>query len=268
MNGFSYNPFHMKRSILKYANNLSLKRLEVRLLSDCQAVADFAIGQVEELHKLGVKSCKYLTNPAYDFGGPDWRQRRKSNGEVRSKGKILLIGQMAATFTRYGLQLFADEILPILERKLGPEKAEIHLVGSGTLPENLARQLDSPMVKIRGWVESADSEYLSADIVLVPNQVKMGQRTKIMHALSCGCCVVAHRANTAEAPELIDGENILIGENGAELAEAIIRALSEPGLKERIGANARQTYEQNYAAEVTGPPLVAELEKLVKASAS
>ncbi|MCH8136496.1 MAG: glycosyltransferase family 4 protein [Proteobacteria bacterium] len=235
--------------------------MELELLNDCQSSADFASDQVAELRRLGLSSCMYFVVPAYDFGGPDWHTRRKTYRD-RSKFKVLMLGNLGTMYSKSGLRLFADEILPILEEKLGHEKVEVHLVGGGTLPPDLAGKLETPMVKIRGWVESAAEEYLSADVVLVPNPVRLGQRTSVLHAFSCGACVVAHEANIAESPDLVADQNILTGNTGAEITEAVIRALADPDLRDRVGANGRSTFEKYFSGKATVPRMVQELERI------
>lgn len=254
---------YTRKAALTILDTINFKRLEANLLRNFESVADFASDQSEEIRRLGIGTCGYFINPAHDFGGPSWRERREAvNG--RSKLKVLMMGSLGTQYSRFGLEIFANDILPILEKGLGPERAEIHLVGNGQIPKHLAKKLDSPMMNIRGWVESAELEYLTSDIVLVPNPIRLGQRTRVMHALSSGCCVVAHEANVFSAPELVPGHHLLTGENGAELAAAIISVANDASLSERVGRFGREAFEQHYAGQVTVPKIIQELERISK----
>lgn len=235
-----------------------------RLLSDCAVVSSFCATDAVELRRLGVP-CVCWRNPVHDFGGPDWRRRRKAR-ENGSKYKILLIGHLQGTFTRYGLQLLADEVLPILTRKLGEDRFEVHIVGNFAPPPEIAAKLSSKVVRARGWVEDIGPEFSSADVLLVPNPVPLGLRMRIPTGFSFGCCVVAHEANLVDAPELVPGENLLIAKDGVGLAEAVLRALADTELRERLGANGRRTFEQCFALDVAGAPIVAELERMARAA--
>lgn len=252
---------YFKLTLNTFLGNPGLKRLMIRLLSECEAISNFGADQVAELHRLGLGSCLYFKNPAYDFGGPDWRKRRE-HYEDCSKFKILLIGHLQGTFTRHGLHLFVDEILPVLEQRFDQERLEIHIVGNFSPTKDLATKLSSPMIKLRGWVERVDPEYLSAHVLLVPNPIPLGQRMRVLAGLSCGCCIVAHRANLVASPELVSEENILVANDGIGLAEAILRALADPALRDRLGTAGRQTFEEYYALPVAGARIVAELEQI------
>ncbi|MCB7128036.1 MAG: glycosyltransferase [Candidatus Brocadiales bacterium] len=158
--------------------------------------------------------------------------------------------------------MFAKEILPRLERELGPEGFKVHVVGEGEPPPELAKLLPRPSVKLCGRIEPADSEFLSADIQLVPTPFVLGIRLRIIVGFSFGCCVVAHTNETLNLPEMIHEENALLASDGPGLAETIIRAARDPKLRERLGVNARRTYERYFAPEVAAAPIVAELERL------
>jgi glycosyltransferase involved in cell wall biosynthesis len=158
--------------------------------------------------------------------------------------------------------LFAKEILPRLEHELGPEGFEVHVVGEGEPPLELARVLPRPSVKLRGRIEPADSEFLSADIQLVPTPFVLGIRLRVIVGFSFGCCVVAHTNEAVNLPEMVNGKNALLASNGKGLAEAIIRAVRDPAMRNRLGLNARQTYEYYFAPKVAAAPIVTELERL------
>jgi len=158
--------------------------------------------------------------------------------------------------------VFAREILPRLERELGPEKFEVRVVGEGEPPPELARMLPRSSVKLCGRIEPADPEFLSADVQLVPTPFVLGIRLRIIVGFSFGCCVVAHTNDALNIPEMVHEENALLASDGPGLAEAVIRAVREPELRARIGANARRTYERYSTPEVAAAPIVAELERL------
>jgi len=85
-----------------------------------------------------------------------------------------------------------------------------------------------------------------------------------MVGLSYGSCIVAHEANLVGSPELSPEEDILVAKDGAGLAEAVLRALADPGLRERLGTNGRRTFEKHYAQPVAGARVVAEMERIAR----
>lgn len=237
-------------------------RLMVRLLNECEVSGCFQAHAAAWLLQKGAAHCTYLRSPVVDSCGSEWQRLRRETSKG-DKPKILLgPSYLGATSTSAGLRLFAREILPRLEHELGPEGFEVHVVGEGEPPPELARLLPRPSVKLRGRIEPADSEFLSADIQLVPTPFMLGIRVRIIVGFSFGCCVVAHTNDGLNIPEMVHEENALLASDGPGLAEAIIRAMCDPTLRERLGANARRTYERCFTPEVAAAPIVAELERL------
>lgn len=257
----NYNYLHYTLSVL--SSFYYHPKFIPQLLNDCEVVGAFAAQHADQICQWGVANCLYLRTPIPDLVGPGWQQLRHSY-RPQGKPKILMIGHLAGTATRSGLYLFAKRVLPILERELEEERFEVHIVGGfvDLLPSDLAEMLARPSVHLRGHIEPADFEFLSSDVFLVPTPIKLGARIRIIVGFSFGCCVVAHRSVVAGTPELIHGENILIAKSGRGLAEAVIRVLSDSALQKRLGANGRQTYEENFSPAVAGKKIVTELERI------
>lgn len=233
-----------------------------QLLNDCDLSGCFGAYDAAWLARHGAKGCAYLKSPIVDACGAEWRSRRRAAARS-GKPKILLgPSNLQATSTAAGIRLFAASILPRLERELGPQAFEVHLVGEGEPPAELARVLPRPSVKLRGRIEPADSEFLSADIQLVPTPILLGVRLRIVTGFSFGCCVVAHSNEALNIPEMKHGENALLGSDGPALAREIVRAVREPELRARLGAEARRTYETQFEASVASRAIVEALERL------
>jgi len=234
----------------------------VRLLNDCEGSGCFQAQAATWLRRKGAAHCVYLRSPLVDSCGDDW-QRRRLVTQAGNKPRILLgPSNLETTSTSAGLRLFAKQILPRLEHELGPDGFEVHIVGEGQPPKELARILPRPSVRLRGRVEPADAEFLSADVQLVPTPFVLGIRLRIITGFSFGTCVVAHHNEAANIPEMIHGENALLAPDGAGLAAAIVRVFRDHNLRERLGFAARLTYERYFTPEVAASPIVAELERL------
>ena len=242
-----------------------LERHRVRamqgLLADLDGGGAVAAHHAEWFRRNGFSGCRYLRNPVPDLAGPDWRARRAAY-PPQPKPKIILVGQLRGTATLSGIYLFAEEILPILEARLGPEKFEAHIIGRFPPPPDLAKKLSRPSVRLRGFVEDLDPEWLTADLFLVPTPIELGVRTRVIFGWMFGCCVVAHQVNVPGLPEMRHDENALIARDGRGLAEAIIRALRDPSLRAALGERGRATYERWFTPEVAGRRLVEELARL------
>jgi hypothetical protein len=230
------------------------------LMNNCQSKADFGYHYAQWFQRNGVKDCMYLRTPTPDALGQKEQNIRK--GYTNAKPRILMVGDLTGTATRSGISIFARETLPALEHLLGPQTFEVHLVGRGQVDASLAPFLDRPSVVFRGPIEPADDEFLSADVILVPTNMTLGVRVRIIVAFSFGCCVVAHKANAAGIPELHHGENCLMASTGHDLAEQIALAIRDHKLNKQLGENARQSYETYFSEHAAGGVVVQEIERI------
>ena len=248
------------------AGRLIHPRLMAELLNDCDVKGCFGAWDAGWLRRHGVPDCRYFQSPILDAAGPAWQAMRDAL-PPRPKPKIVTaVSHLGATSTSAMLGMLATEIIPRLERTLGPEGFEVHVVGEGQPPKELAALLPRPSVILRGRVEPADAELLSADVLLIPTPIVLGLRLRIITGMSFGCCVVAHTNEALNIPELIHDQNALLASSGAGLADAVIRAIRDPALRRRLGANGRKTYEEHFHPGVAGNRMVVELERVAQAS--
>jgi Glycosyl transferases group 1 len=225
-----------------------LPRLMVTLLNECEASGNFAAHHAAWLRRRGAHDCQYFRTPIEDLAGSDWSSARRRSGG--GPPRILLIGHLLGVSTLEGLDVFASEVLPRLERELGPEGFEVRLAGGYEVPPHLARALDRPSVRLLGHLEEPAGEFLGADALLVPTSIPLGTRVRILSAWSFGCPVVAHESNAQGIPELAHDKNVLLGRNPGELADALLTICRDPGLQERLGLAGRRLYEQAFAPPV------------------
>lgn len=231
------------------------------ILLACDGVINFVPHHTTWLREHGVPQIVHVALPTVDLAGRDWQQRRAAHHGTRPR--ILMVGSLTGTATVPGLYVLARGVLPRLERDLGPDGFDLHIVGRHDPPADLRDALARPSVNRRGYVEYLSPEFLSADVVFVPTPMEVGIRVRIIVAASYGCCVVAHRANLMGTPEFQHERDILVGSDAGELADQIIRALRDEACRRRIGIAARDTYERCFAIETAGRRLVAAIEGVV-----
>jgi glycosyltransferase involved in cell wall biosynthesis len=228
----------------------------VRLLNECQASGAFAAHHAEWLRGRGAHGCRYLHTPVPDPGPPP------AAGGGAERPTILLVGHMKGVVTLEGLRLFANGILPRLERELGVDGFEVRIAGGYDPPADLARALDRPSVRLLGHVEGAEEEFRRAHVLLVPNSITLGIRVRVVTGFSFGSCIVSHRANVLGIPELEPGRNALIGRSPDELAGHVLRALGDAQLRRTLGTRSRETYERHFAPRVSVGEIAATLERI------
>lgn len=240
-----------------------LPPLMVELLEECEGYANFAAHHAAWLRRRGAQRCAYMHIPIEDPVGAAWREHR-DRVDRNGRPRLLLIGHLRGTSTLDGLTRFGEEVLPELERELGPDAFEVRIVGAHDPPPHLARLLARPSVRLLGVVEDVDAEFAAADVTVVPTSVALGTRVRILSAFSHGCPVVAHRANSTGIPELADERNVLLGNTGRELANGILRLLDDRLLARSLEQEGRETYERFFAPPAAAAALETALKEVAR----
>lgn len=226
------------------------------LLNHCQSAGAFAAHHAAMLAESGAPHCRYFRTPVPDPLVPGRPAPPKAE-----RFKILHIGHLKGIATLTGVELLAEHVLPALNALLPPGSFEIHIVGGypEAVPGNLRRALDHPAVVFRGHITPPDEEFLTSHLTIVPTPVDLGIRVRILTAFSFGCPVVAHPANAQGIPELVDGENCLLGHDGPSLAAHCAAIFHDAGLRERLERASRQTYERLFSLDTAGKSIADEM---------
>jgi glycosyltransferase involved in cell wall biosynthesis len=152
------------------------------------------------------------------------------------------------------MRYLAGEVVPALERIDPGPTWRVAICGRGTLPPDLERLLDHPRIVRKGFVPDIDQEILSSPVFLLCNNAGpyTGGYTRVIYVMSSGGCLVAHSRLADSMPEVVHGENALLGDTPDAIAALVTQALWDPDLRRRIGEGARLTY-----GTVTNPARVA-----------
>jgi polysaccharide biosynthesis protein PslH len=112
-------------------------------------------------------------------------------------------------------------------------------------------------IRITGAVDDAVAELAAAKVCVVPLLSGSGTRFKILEAWAAGRAVVSTYIG-AEGLGAHSGEHLLIADEPASFANAVIDALEKPELRRCLGAHGRALYEQRF----TWPAAYRSLENL------
>ena len=167
-------------------------------------LGDVAANDALYYQQKGHPNAFYIQNIWIDRFGASWEETRQRL-EIKTPAKIIVnVGQLGATANRYGMEILAKEVAPALRDLLREIPYELHILGKGEIIEPLRRLLDSPEIKIRGFVDDIDKEFFEASLFVCLNNAspfKVGH-TRYLHAWSLGICVIAHRDAALSMPEI------------------------------------------------------------------
>jgi glycosyltransferase involved in cell wall biosynthesis len=220
-----------------------------------QYLGDVAANDVDYYRKSGHPNAFYVRNLWVDrFGGP-WKRR---NGAAHPRAIIANVGRLSATANSYGLEILARDFLPALRRRMPEGSFELHVIGAGEPHAGIAKLLDQPEIRRRGFVDDIDAEIGEAALFLCLNNAsayKVGH-TRYLHAWSLGAAVAAHEDVRLSMPELVDGENAVLGQTIDELADKVALALGDEAYRRRIGEAGYETFRRLFTADKVAPEIL------------
>jgi glycosyltransferase involved in cell wall biosynthesis len=138
--------------------------------------------------------------------------------------------------------------MPLVWREL-PGVA-VTIVGADPPPEISA--LDSPRVRVAGWVAALEPVLDSSRALVAPMTFGAGLKGKVTQALAVGLPVVTTPIG-AEGLDATDGEQLLIGADPEAVAARVIRVMTDNDLWRRLSRAG-----QELAAERCSPTVMNE----------
>jgi glycosyltransferase involved in cell wall biosynthesis len=145
---------------------------------------------------------------------------------------------------------FFGEIWPLVRRS-APDTS-LAIVGKD--PPSAVRALAGDGVIVTGTVPDVRPWMQTATVFVVPLRSGGGTRLKILEALASGRAVVSTSLG-CEGLEVTHGRDILIADEPAAFAEAVLACARDPALRARLGAAGRALVERRYRWEAIGADL-------------
>jgi glycosyltransferase involved in cell wall biosynthesis len=141
---------------------------------------------------------------------------------------------------------FTETILP----RIAAEIPQVKLTVVGRKPTSRLKALSetNPRLTITGRVDDIRPYVARASAYIVPMRIGGGTRIKIYEAMSMGMPVISTSIG-AEGLPLRNREEILIEDNPADFAQAVINVLQDRNLARRIGESARQSVCEKFGWE-------------------
>jgi glycosyltransferase involved in cell wall biosynthesis len=154
---------------------------------------------------------------------------------------------------------FLRDIFPLVQARRPGARLCITGELSGVPTERLSQY---PGITFTGYLEDIRPSITRSMVSVVPLRSGGGTRLKILESLALGTPVVA-TPKGAEGLELTPGRDLLIAEQPADFAEAVLSLLAEPGLRETLRLNGRRAVEAKYNFATIGETFCALTEAVV-----
>ena len=247
-----YKIFGLARA---YFGSLLWKRFYRNLLREEHNVIVSSHSSVGHLAQLGVSS-QYWPYP--------WPSAEISEDIIIKKYKkptFILFGTLVALGSRSALYFLLKSVCPLLLRIWGVQGFSILIAGMHELPEWAKIEIEQHKeFKFLGFVNDLAMEVTRCHAVLAPISVPVGNRSRILTAMSMGALVIAHSNTALGNPELISGENCLLATSADGFVEHMQFAYDYPTVATKLGAMAKETYNKSFEPIIASDRLVQALE--------
>lgn len=159
---------------------------------------------------------------------------------------VLWLGAMNHTPNRDSFDWFYREIIPRV--LVNHPQARFRVAESG-MPEEIL-SLRHPNVEFPGFIPDIRDPMRRAEVCVVPLRIGSGVRVKLIEMFAMGRAVVSTSIG-AEGLGVIHDKQLLIADTPAQFAESVVRLLTDPALRLRLGAEARVHAVRSFSTEMT-----------------
>ena len=157
--------------------------------------------------------------------------------------KICFIGNMRTLQNQDAVFYLVNEIFPLILK--GEPKTTLYIIGAQ--PPRSIQQLACNNIVVTGFVKNLEATISDFCLALAPVRVAAGIQNKVLVAMGCGLPVVLTTLIARAIPELVDEENAMIRDEAATIAEACLRIMRHPDLRQKLSIAGYETVQNHYS---------------------
>jgi len=161
---------------------------------------------------------------------------------------LVFCGTLGALGSRSSFHVLIKHIYPALLDYYGQHGFRIRICGRGRLAtwvEDAFRE--RPEFEILGFVPAVEPILVKCHALIVPVEVPVGNRSRILTALSQKLLVIAHSNTALGNPDLKNGNNCYLADTPREFVDRIRDAVAEPEATHRIAERGFALYTEKFA---------------------
>lgn len=163
--------------------------------------------------------------------------------------QILMIGNNRSTIVIDGLYELSENLINDISNLQKKNKFKINIVGKFLPPKKILKKLNLDWIKFHGWIKNIDDFYNKSYILLAPNKVSIGVRTKILDAMRYGTPVLSYNSSNFNNSGFKNNENILMAKNSNEMKINIQKIIDNPELAKKISKKSKLLFKRRYNNE-------------------
>jgi len=161
-------------------------------------------------------------------------------------GTLIFTGSFRYFANHDAMVWFLEQVYPHIQTQV----PDVHLTITGDHANLPLPATDG--ITLTGFVEDVRPLIAAAWISVVPLRLGGGTRLKILEAMALGTPVIA-TSKGAEGLDAQPNEHLLIADTPEAFAEAVVRLLKKPELRQRLTDNAYQLIREKYDWAVVMP---------------
>lgn len=189
--------------------------------------------------------------------GVDTEAFRGGEAQQVQPTRIVFTGTMDYYPNIDAVLFFAEQCWPYIRRQV-PE-AEWQIVGRNP-PAEIQQLAERPGISVTGSVPTVKPYLEAAAIAIAPLRIGSGTRLKILEAMAMEKAVVSTSAG-CEGLAVESGKHLIVADEPAAFAQAIISLMKQPDLRTSYGLAGRMLVEHEYSWKRCGETLLQILEK-------
>lgn len=161
---------------------------------------------------------------------------------------FLFFGNLVGLGSRSSLDMLLGAVLPRLRRLWGAGGFAIRIAGRERLEPRMQARLEAvPEIRFLGFVDDLAAEIAGCHAVLAPVAVPVGNRSRILTALSVAAPVIAHANAALGNPDLTDGNTCWLAADADGFVARMQAAVERPEEAAAIGRRGRDMYLSRFA---------------------
>lgn len=156
---------------------------------------------------------------------------------------VLFVGTFKWLPNSEAVEFLVEKIWPLIKSQL--PTAHLWIVGNGPTEKVYSYEKTDSSIKVTGGIPDIRDAYAQAHLLLAPVFSGKGTRFKILEAMATGTPAVG-TSIALEGLGITPGKEAIVANTAQEMADAVIKILSDKSLRQKLATNGKKFVSQNY----------------------